>query len=120
MAGLANHKLTGPKNAEYQAILGAWDARVGERKAAKKRNKEYGKALRDYFEKHRDDFQRDKQLIMDCLASYSEISEDLEDARKLNKVLNNFLRDMSLGHSLPVTLDGLRTGAARPSDRLQR
>lgn len=64
----------------------------------KKRNFEQGKALRDFFASELENFKQNKDRVERCITHYNSFAEDMNNARKDNKVVNDFLGHLPDGH----------------------
>lgn len=74
----------------------SWKARYQERKTTKKKLAKYEKELWEYFNKEMP-FKKDLHLVGRCRHDLHKFIEDMKKKREENKVINNFLQDMSLG-----------------------
>ena len=105
LSGVLNAKITKQKNADLRLKIESWKNRMNERKTIKKRNYDHGKQLREFFTKSLENFNLDKDRVIECVNNYNTFVEDMNKIVKENKLINNFLSDLSGGVS--VQLDDL-------------
>ena len=60
-------------------------------KRLKRRTFEHGKKLREVFDKFSNDFNIEKEKVLECIIDYNRFVEDKEKYEKEEKVINNFL-----------------------------
>lgn len=94
------------KNEEYQAKLTSWAAREPERKKAKKKTVQYEKELWEFFNKEMP-FKKDLSFVNRCRDDLHRLIENMKTRRVENKMINNFLKDMSLNKRDWVQVDDL-------------
>lgn len=92
---MLNVKVTKALNADFRLKMEAWTNRAKERKVVKKRNFEHGKALREMMAKNLESFSMDKERMQACINQFNEFAEDLQSLTKDNKIINNFLTELS-------------------------
>mmetsp|Transcript_8432 Transcript_8432/g.14118 ORF Transcript_8432/g.14118 Transcript_8432/m.14118 type:complete len:814 (-) Transcript_8432:18-2459(-) len=97
LSGVMNPKLTKQKNADLRLKLEAWRSRAGERKAAKKRANEHGKALRKQFESFRSLFSVDRDKALKCVDDFGAFLETQQGFAKECKAINDFLSALEEG-----------------------
>ena len=102
-----NVKITKQKNADLRLKIEAWKNRKGERKTVNKRNFDHGKALREYFNKMIDNFNLDKERVLDCLNHYNTFNDDKNKLVRDNKLINNLISEIPGGSQHTVQLDDL-------------
>jgi hypothetical protein len=105
LSGVLNVKITKQKNADLHLKFEAWKNRKSERKTIKKRNYDHGKQLREFFAKSVENFNLDKDRVIECVSNYNIFVEDMKKISKENKLINNFLSDLGKGGL--VVLDDL-------------
>lgn len=97
MSGVTNVKITKQKNADLKLKIESWKNRKNERKTTKKRNFDHGKALREFFSKSIENFNLDKDRVIECLNIYNTFVDDRNKLIKDNKLINNFLSELPSG-----------------------
>lgn len=84
-------KIVKQKNNDIRIKLEGWKKRYDERKRLKKRSFDHGKKLREIFDKFSNDFNIEKEKVLECIVDYNWFVEDKEKYEKEERVINNFL-----------------------------
>jgi hypothetical protein len=71
--------------------LEAWKKREDERKKTKKRMFDHGKKIIEVIEKFIQDFNMDKDKVVECKYEYFKFCEMKDKYEKEEKIINNFL-----------------------------
>ena len=95
--GVLNQKLISQRNQELRSKLEAWKKRVDERKRHQRRAADQAKKLKAQFAKMQDDFNIEKERVIACVIDYNQFLEDKEDIERDEKVINDFLSNLSEG-----------------------
>lgn len=104
LTGVLNQGLTKKKNLEFRQKLDAWKKRTAERKRIKRRTFEQAKKVREEFQKYLHDFEHDRDPILDCQVLYQNLIEDLNKARKEERVTNDLLAQLPDAIVLEISL----------------
>ena len=81
-------------NTEFRLKIDSWKRRVDERKRQSKRTFEHAKKLREAFEQFKNDFNIEKEKIIECILYYDKFTEDKDRIEKEEKIINNFLNSI--------------------------
>lgn len=84
-------KLIKQKNADFRVKLDVWKKRLDERKRHLKRMFEHSKKIREAFTKYQDDFNIEKEKVIQCVIDYNQFFEAKERLEKEEKIVNSFL-----------------------------
>lgn len=88
---MLNIKVIKQKNADFRMKLEVWKKRLVERKRHLKRTYEHGKKVREAFAKYQEDFNIEKEKVIQCVIDYNQFFEVKEKLEKEEKIINNFL-----------------------------
>lgn len=91
LSGVLNMKIVKQKNNDIRLKLDVWKKRLDERKRLKKRTFEQGKKLREVFNKFSNDFNIEKDKVLECIVDYNRFIDDKEKFEKEEKIVNDFL-----------------------------
>lgn len=91
LSGVLNMKIVKQKNNDIRLKLDVWKKRIDERKRLKKRTFEHGKKLREVFNKFSNDFNIEKDKVLECIVDYNRFIDDKEKFEKEEKIVNDFL-----------------------------
>lgn len=84
-------KLIKQKNTDLRLKLDAWKKRLDERKRLARRTFEHGKKIRGVFEKYQDDFNIEKDKVIECVINYNQFCEEKEKNEREEKIINDFM-----------------------------
>jgi hypothetical protein len=87
-----NVKVIKQRNTDFRLKMDSWKRRDEERKRLSKRIFEHGKKLREVFEKFNNDFNIEKEKVMQCRLEYDKFIEDKDKYEKEEKIINDFLK----------------------------
>lgn len=71
LSGVMNMKIVKQKNNDIRIKLEGWKKRYDERKRLKKRSFDHGKKLREIFDKFSNDFNIEKEKVLECIVDYN-------------------------------------------------
>ena len=71
LSGVLNIKLIKQKNADLRLKLEVWKKRQEERKRNDRRVFEHGKKIREAFAKYQEDFNIEKEKVIQCMIDYN-------------------------------------------------
>ena len=94
LSGTLNMKVIKQKNVDFRLKIDSWRKYNEERKRLLKRSFEHNRKLRESFDKFKNDFNIEKDKVIECILNYDKLCEEREKFLKEEKIVNNFLAQL--------------------------
>ena len=87
-------KVIKQKNTDFRQKIDAWRKGAEGRKKMAHRAFEYGKKIREKLDKYRNDFNIEKEKIIECILNYDKLMEFKDKLEKEERITCNFLAQL--------------------------